>query len=81
MTYTVRDLTNRFGVHEATVLGWIHNGELKAMNVGRTPGRKKPRWRISEAALAAFEALRTPTQPAPRSRRRRKQSTTSPWIK
>ena len=74
MTYTVRDICNRYNVHENTVLGWIHNGELKAINVGRAPGKKKPRWRITDKALAAFEALRTPTPPAPRTRRRRKKS-------
>jgi excisionase family DNA binding protein len=60
-TYTVRDICNRFGVHEHTVLAWIHSGELKAVNVGREPGKKKPRWRITQKSLDAFEAARTPT--------------------
>lgn len=74
MTFTIRDLCNRFLVHEQTILAWIHSGELKAINVGRAIDKKKPRWRITEEALAAFELLRTPTQPAPRTRRRRKKS-------
>jgi excisionase family DNA binding protein len=70
--YTVEDLTNRYGVTVHTVLSWIHSGELKAVNVGRTPAGKKPRWRITEQALAEFEALRTPTPPIPRAKRRKR---------
>ena len=60
MTYGVRDLTKRFAVGEHTVLGWIRAGELRAVNVSRTLGGR-PRWRITAEALAAFEAMRTPT--------------------
>ena len=59
-TYSVRDISERYAVSEHTVLGWIGNGELRAVNVGRRPGAKKPRWRITAAALEAFEAARTP---------------------
>jgi excisionase family DNA binding protein len=69
--YTVETVAARYGVTEMTVLGWIARGELKAINVGRAPGKKRPRWRISQAALDAFEAARTPTPPAPSTRRRR----------
>jgi hypothetical protein len=72
MTYDVRDLCNRFAVNEHTVLRWIHSGELRAINVGVAPGKKKPRWRVTAEALAAFEALRTPSPPPPRSKRRRR---------
>jgi hypothetical protein len=34
---------------------------LKAVNVGRSAKTKRPRWRITQAALDAFEASRTPT--------------------
>jgi excisionase family DNA binding protein len=68
MTLTVRDITTRYGVSEGTVLGWIRSGELRAVNVGRHPGSKKPRWRITTEALTAFEQMRTPTPPAPRVR-------------
>jgi excisionase family DNA binding protein len=71
---TVKDLCDRFGVGEHTVLGWIRSGELKAINVGRRSGMKKPRWRITPESLEAFELLRTPTPP-PSPTRRRKQST------
>lgn len=73
-TYTIRDICNRFGVHEQTVLAWVHSGELKAVNVGRAPGKKKPRWRITQEALDAFEASRAATpQPQPTRRRRKQQ--------
>jgi excisionase family DNA binding protein len=71
MTYTIRDICNRFGVHEHTVLAWVHSGELKAVNVGVALGKKKPRWRITEAALAAFEELRANRPAPPRTYRRR----------
>jgi excisionase family DNA binding protein len=73
-TFSVKDLCERYGVGEHTVLGWINRGELKAVNVGRHPGAKKPRWRITQEALEAFEALRTPTPPAPRTRRKKRQN-------
>lgn len=70
-TLTVRDLSERYGVSAHTVLFWIASGELKAVNVGRRVGAKKPRWRIMPEALEAFEVVRTPTVPPPRMRRRR----------
>jgi fermentation-respiration switch protein FrsA (DUF1100 family) len=69
--YTIADLVNRYGVTEHTVLGWIRSGELKALNVGRTPGAKKPRWRITDQALTEFEALRTPSPTFPRAKMRK----------
>jgi excisionase family DNA binding protein len=69
-TLSVRDLTERYGVSEHTVLAWIASGELRAVNVGRRPSAKKPRWRITQEALAAFEMARTPTPPPPKTRRR-----------
>ena len=54
-TLTIRDVCERFVVTEHTVLAWIRSGELRAVNVGRAPEAKKPRWRITQAALDAFE--------------------------
>jgi excisionase family DNA binding protein len=71
-TLSVRDLCDRYGVTEHTVLVWIRSGELRAVNVGRHPGAKKPRWRITQKALDAFELLRTPTPPQPRARRKKR---------
>ena len=71
--YRVRDLQQRYGVTEHTVLSWIRGGELVAVNVGRAPGARKPRWRITPESLAAFEAARTAAAPAPRAQRRKRQ--------
>jgi transposase len=71
-TLSVRDLCERYGVGEHTVLGWLRLGELRGFSVSRRPGSKKPRWRITQEALAAFEQLRTPTPPTPRARRRKR---------
>ncbi len=71
MMSTVEEIARRYGVTTHTVLGWIHRGELRALNVGRRPGARKPRWRIPADALADFEVGRTVTAPAPRVRRRR----------
>ncbi|AMV23455.1 Helix-turn-helix domain protein [Gemmata sp. SH-PL17] len=70
--FTVADLQKRYMVTANTVLGWIRNGDLKAINVGRTAARQKARWRITQAALEAFEQSRTPSPPPAPSPRRRK---------
>lgn len=70
-TYTPSEVAGRYGVGERTVLSWIAAGELRAVNVNRKVGSRKPRWRITPEALAAFEALRSPTPTPPRQRRRR----------
>jgi excisionase family DNA binding protein len=72
-TLTIRDLCERYGVNEHTVLSWIRAGELRALNVGRRPGSKKPRWRVTPEALTSFEPLRTNNPPPPGTRRRRRQ--------
>jgi excisionase family DNA binding protein len=71
-TLSVKDLTERYGVGEQTVLAWINCGELRAINVGRRPATKKPRWRITQEALAAFELARTRSPALPRAARRRR---------
>jgi excisionase family DNA binding protein len=71
-TLSVRDVCERYGVGEHTVLGWLRSGELRAVNVGRTAGAKKPRWRITQEALEAFEQLRTPGAPPAQMKRRKK---------
>lgn len=71
--YTVQDLCVRYSVTVHTVLSWIRSGELVAVNVGRNLRAKKPRWRITQEALDAFELARTPTPPPPRALRRKRQ--------
>ena len=50
---------------------WIASGELVAVNVASSKDTKKPRWRISEIALAAFIERRS-TQPASTPKKRHK---------
>jgi excisionase family DNA binding protein len=42
-TVSVKDVAERYGVTPHTVLSWIASGELRAVNVGRRAGAKKPR--------------------------------------
>jgi excisionase family DNA binding protein len=69
---TVEKIADRYGVGVHTVLAWIRNRELQAINVGRTAGRKRPSWRISDEALAAFEAARSASPTPPPTRRPRR---------
>lgn len=71
MTLTIKDICTRYGVNEHTVLQWIHSGELAAFTVGVAANKKKPRWRVTEDALKAFEQKRAATPPAPRTSLRR----------
>lgn len=68
---TIRDLCERYGVGEHTVLAWIKSGELRAINCGRRSGGKKPRWRITSEALATFELIRTYNLPPPHTKRQK----------
>ena len=71
MTFSVKDMCERYRVGEHTVLVWIHNGELAAIDVSRQSAGK-PKWRITQDALTAFEISRTATPAPPRAGRRRK---------
>ena len=71
---TVREVAQRYGVGEHTVLGWIRSGQLRAINVGRNIAAKKPRWRITAEALETFELVRLHTPPQPTRRRRKRQA-------
>jgi transposase len=70
-TFGIREIRERYGVGEHTVLGWIRRGELLAIDVSRRQGGR-PKWRISEQALADFESLRTFTIAQPKKRRRKR---------
>jgi len=70
-TLSVRDVCERYGVSEHTVLSWIRAGELRAVNVGRRALAKKPRWRITQEALEEFEQARTPAPLPPRGHPRK----------
>ena len=75
-TLTVEEVAQRYAVGPKTVRQWIDAGELRAVNCGRRLGSRKPRFRVTPEALAAFELLRMPTPPPPQTRRRRRDLTT-----
>jgi hypothetical protein len=67
---TVADVASRYRVSPDKVRAWIRNGELAAIN---TASRRygKPRFVVTEEALANFERSRSAAAPTPaRSRRR-----------
>lgn len=68
-TFAPRQIAERYGVDHGKVLRWIESGELKAVNVATRVGGR-PRWRVSEESLAAFEQARTNATPAKQARRR-----------
>jgi len=62
---SVADVASRLDVPAASVVYWIDSGQLEAVNVAKRqgPGCRR-RWRISPAALAAFERNRGSRPPA-----------------
>jgi hypothetical protein len=70
MFLSTRQVAERYGVTIDQVQRWIASGDLVAIVANRKLGMKKPRYRISLAALEAFEALRS-AAPAPKKRRRK----------
>ncbi len=81
MTFTVKALCERYSVTEGTVLTWIRSGELKAINVGKRFGAKKPRWRVTQEAISAFELRRATSPPVPRAPRRKRSQEIMDYIK
>jgi excisionase family DNA binding protein len=72
-TFSVQDICKRYSVGEHTVLNWVASGELRALNIARSRRARRPRWRIREEDLAAFEAARTSAPATPRARRQKRQ--------
>jgi hypothetical protein len=70
---TPRQVAELYAVDVGKVLGWIHSGQLRAISVAARVGGR-PRWRIDESDLLAFEQRReaVPTSPAPKPKRRPK---------
>lgn len=52
--FTVQATVERGLAPEDTLLAAIHSGELEAVNVAKNPNGQRPRWRISESALAKW---------------------------
>jgi len=74
--YSVQQAAETLSTDDEQVLGWIHSGELKAVNVAKNPRGKRPRWRIAEADLGRFLIGRqhpASSQPAIRQTKRRPQ--------
>jgi transposase len=70
MTYTVKQIMERYGVSQATVLHWIHTGQLTVLALGRDPGKKRGRFKATDQQILDFESSRTTAPPpAPRTRR------------
>lgn len=68
---TTGEVAKYLRVSEDKVRHWLATGELVGINTATTLAGK-PRWVITPAALAAFEARRTST-PVPKPARRRRQ--------
>jgi excisionase family DNA binding protein len=81
MTFTIKQVAEHFGVSPHTVLAWIRSGELLAINVGRSPNKLKPRWRVSSEALADWEFSRSATPAMPRVSRRKRTAEIIDFIK
>jgi hypothetical protein len=68
---TPSELAKRWRVSASKVLGFIHRGELKALNIAARPGGR-PRFRINPADIAAFEnrrSVHTVARSPPRKRK------------
>jgi hypothetical protein len=76
VSFTVAEIASRYAVDTHSVLAWIRGGELKAINVGRSISKRRPTWRVTAAALEAFESCRQSSgvQTAPHGRRRKRSS-------
>lgn len=69
---TPPQIADHLGCKPETVISWIKNGELKAINLARL-GSMKSRYRVSPEALAAFELARSVIPKEPTVRRRAQQ--------
>lgn len=79
--YSTADVAEMFGVSVKKVLRWIDDYELLAVNIALRADRK-PIWRISEAAIDAFERKRSTQPPDPKPARGRKEKRTGrDWLK
>jgi hypothetical protein len=67
---TPAEVGQHLGRSVNTVLGWIHSGELRAVNLADRQ-RSRPRYIVEPDALAEFQRLRQ-TLPAVQRRRRRR---------
>lgn len=76
-SFTPKEVSTHLRVRVQAVLKWISTGELLAYNVGTRRDGGRPRWRIPQPALEAFERSRSTQPKAPAPPKRRK-ATTNP---
>ena len=74
--YSPPQVADMLGVAPETVIGWVRSGQLPGFDVSR-PAARRPRFRITEAALADFIARREIKPPTLAVRRKRKPATVS----
>ena len=67
-------LAKRWGVSPDKVYAFIRSGELPAVNLSTVAGVSRPRWKIDEKDIEAFEQRRMakPPEPTPKRRHRRR---------
>lgn len=73
--YTPREVAAERRVRVGKVMTWIRRGELEAINMA-DDRMGKPRWKISDEALAAFDLARSSRSliATPTAHRRRRQA-------
>lgn len=69
-TLGVKEVKARYAVGEHTVLGWIHAGLLRAIDISRV-GSSRRKWAIKEEDLEAFELARMHSPAQARGRRKK----------
>lgn len=68
-------LAKRWGISPDKVLAFIRSGELRAVDLSTVAGTGRPRWKIDEKDIEAFEenrAAKPEPEPAPPRRHRRR---------
>ena len=71
--YTPPEIGKMWGISADRVVAWIKVGQLRAIDVSSNPGIGRPRYRIDQADLIAFENSRAVHPPPSRPQRRRRQ--------
>jgi hypothetical protein len=70
VTFTVKQLAQRWQCDQRIILAAIRSGKLRAFPL--VPGAKRVTWRIPKDAVLAYESANAPQVPErPRRRRRR----------
>ena len=70
--YSPPELAALWGIKAERVIGFIRNGELRAVDLSANPGIGRPRFKIPMDAITEFENRRAGCQREPTPRRRRR---------